>query len=41
MRAPQIPKWEVVLGAPERVNIPCPVHDTCQLDVKMHGTKKI
>ena len=43
MRATQIPKWEVVLGAPERVNIPCPMHDTrlCQLDVKMHGTKKI
>ena len=38
--------WEVVLGAPDRVNIPCLMHDTrlCQLDVKMtnnyHGTKK-
>ena len=28
---------EVVLGAPDRVNIPCLMHDTrlCQLDVKM------
>ena len=38
---------EVVLGAPDRVNIPCLMHDTrlCQLDVKMtnnyHGTKSI
>ena len=37
----------VVLGAPDRVNIPCLMHDTrlCQLDVKMtnncHGTKSI
>ena len=36
--------WEVLLGAPDRVNIPCLMHDTClcQLDVKMtnnfHGT---
>ena len=32
-----ISKWEVVLGAPDRVNIPCLMHDTrlCQLDVKM------
>ena len=31
------PKWEVVPGAPDRVNIPCPVHDTslCQLGVEM------
>ena len=31
------PKWEVVLCAPDRVNIPCLVHDTRlrQLDVKM------
>ena len=31
------PKWAVVLGAPDRVNIPCPMHDTrlCQLDVTM------
>ena len=42
-----IPIWEVVLGAPDRVNIPCLMHDTrlCQLDVKMtnnyHGTKSI
>ena len=42
-----ISKWEVVLGAPERVNIPCLMHDTrlCQYDVKMtnnlHGTNKI
>ena len=30
------PKWEVVLCTPERVNIPCLMHDThpCQLDVK-------
>ena len=30
-------KWEVVLGAPDRVNIPCLMHDTrlCQIDVKM------
>ena len=30
-------KWEVVLGAPDRVNIPCLMHDTyfCELDVKM------
>ena len=29
------PKWEVVLGAPNRVNIPCLMHDTClcQIDV--------
>ena len=39
------PIREVVLGAPDRVNIPCLMHDTrlCQLDVKMtnnyHGTK--
>ena len=28
---------DVVLGAPDRVNIPCPMHDTrlCQIDVKM------
>ena len=38
---------EVVLGAPDRVIIPCLMHDTrlCQLDVKMtnnyHGTKSI
>ena len=38
---------EVVLGAPDRVNIPCLMHDTrlCQFDVKMtnnyHGTKNI
>ena len=33
----KIQKWEVVLGAPDRVNIPCLVHDThlCQIDVKM------
>ena len=36
---------KVVLGAPDRVNIPCLMYDTrlCQLDVKMtnnyHGTK--
>ena len=31
------PKWEVVLGAPNRVNIPCLMHDTClcQIDVKI------
>ena len=33
----KLSKWEVVLGAPYRVNIPCLMHDTClcQLDVKM------
>ena len=33
----KLSKWEVVLGAPDRVNIPCLFHDTrlCQLDVKM------
>ena len=32
-----ISKREVALGAPDRVNIPCLMHDTriCQLDVKM------
>ena len=36
----------MVLGAPDRVNIPCLMHDTrlCQLDVQMtnnyHGTKQ-
>ena len=32
---------EVVLGAPDRVNIPCPMHDTrlCQLDAKMTSTE--
>ena len=39
--------WEVVLEAPDRVNIPCLMHDNrlCQLDVEMtnnyHGTKSI
>ena len=30
-------EWEVVLGASDRVNIPCLMHDTCfcQIDVKM------
>ena len=38
---------EVVLGAPDKVNIPCLIHDTRlrQLDVIMtnnnHGTKSI
>ena len=33
----KIYKWEVVLGAPDRVNTPCLMHDTrlCQLYVKM------
>ena len=33
----KISEWKVVLGAPDRVNIPCLVHDTClcQLDDKM------
>ena len=37
----------MVLGAPDRVNIPCLIHDThlCQIDDKMtnnyHGTKDI
>ena len=40
-------KWEVVLSAPDRVNIPYFMPDTrlCKLDVEMtndyHGTKKI
>ena len=40
----KLSKWEVVQGAPDRVNIPCLMHDThlCQIDVKMtynyHGT---
>ena len=43
----QYPIREVVLGAPDRVNTPCLMHDTrlCQPDVKMtndwHGTYKI
>ena len=47
MKYGQDPIWEVVTGAPDRVNIPCLMHDTrlCQLDVKMtnnyHGTKSI
>ena len=38
---------QIVLGAPDRVNIPCLMHDIrhCQLHVKMthnsHGTKQI
>ena len=34
------PKWGVVLGAPDRVNIPCLMHDTrlCQFDVKSKGS---
>ena len=33
----QNPKWEVELGAQDRVNILCLMHDTrfCQLDVKV------
>ena len=33
----KISKWEVVLGAPDIVNIPCLMYDThlCQLDVKL------
>ena len=33
----KISQWEVVLGAPDRVNIPCLIHDTrlCQYEVKM------
>ena len=33
----KLAKWEVVLGAPDRVNIPCLMHDTrlSQIDVKM------
>ena len=29
--------WEVALGAPNRINPPCLMHDTllCQLDVEM------
>ena len=31
------PKWEVVLGALDRVNKPCPMHDIllCQFDVRI------
>ena len=25
----KISVWEVILGAPDRVNIPCLIHDTC------------
>ena len=28
----KIPKWEVVLGAPDRVNMPCHVRDTCAVN---------
>ena len=30
-------QWEVVLGAPDRVNIPCLKHDTrlCQIDATL------
>ena len=33
----KISESEVVLGAPDRVNIPCPMHDSlpCQFDVKI------
>ena len=33
----KLSKWEVVLGAPDRVNIPYPINDTCrcQIGVKM------
>ena len=33
----KISKWEVVLGAPDKVNIPCLMHDTrlCHKDVKV------
>ena len=33
----KIYEWEVVLDSPDRVNIPCLMHDTrrCQIDVKM------
>ena len=33
----KISEWEVVLGAPDRVNIPCLMHDTslCHLAVIM------
>ena len=32
----KISEWEVVLGAPDRVNAPCHKHGTrlCQIDVK-------
>ena len=34
-------EWEVVLGAPDRVNIACVMHDTrlCQIYVKMTSTE--
>ena len=33
----KISEWEVVLGAPDRINIPCLMHDTrlCRVDIKM------
>ena len=33
----QVSEWEVVLGATERLNIPCLMHDTslCHIDDKM------
>ena len=43
----KLSKLEVVLGAPESVTIPCPMHGTrpCQFDVEMtsdwHGSNSI
>ena len=33
----KLSKWKMVQIVPDRVNKPCPMHDTrlCQLDVKM------
>ena len=47
MEGCKISEWEVVIGAPDRVNMPCPMHDNrlCQIYVKMtnnyHGTEKM
>ena len=39
----KISKWELVRGAPDRVNIPCLMHDTlpCQVDVKFTSNELI
>ena len=36
----KISEWEVVLGAPDIVNISCLMHDThlCQIEMLQHGS---
>ena len=36
-------RWEVVLGAVDRVNIPCRINDThlCQADIKMTKSQQV